>query len=326
MAKKKTLIEQYEKYAKRGKTEKFYNFLMEENLIQEFTTEVFNNTYGGYIPEEQRKKVGELINFNLSVLREAWVQKYGEKLANRFQAIITNLHSPSEQAFFIHSFSRWSMEFSTEEQKQAAEQILDIASKSGNIIGVHGSGAELGESILKHGIKLTGDLNEVYSRTNVKEILSRNIALFRSNQPLDVFRQVIDYSGWNKKQGTVCSDMIIVSIPEKELLENSPEIIGSGEESSKYLKPEYINGYARVQRTPLPLELTGFTNNPAFIEKSIQQEETVYPSAIQRSIEGKDLYTRSTQSRLSKVKEKISRILRSATETILGKESEDIEK
>jgi len=322
MGKKISLIENYEKFAKRGKTEKFHEYLQEEGLVQQFVTEVFNNTYGGYLPDDKRKRAMELTDFALQITREEWTQKYGENLAKRFKGLISEINHPSERIFHIYSLGRWALKFTSEEQMEAAEEILNLASKPGNIIGVHGTGAELGETILKQGLRLTGDLNEAYIRTDVKEILSRNIELFRGNRPLDVFEQVIDYSGWNKKQGTTCSDMVIISIPEDELDEGFEEIIKIGEDGFKYLNPEYINSYARVQRTPLPLELMRLTKNPLFVEKSSQKVEKTQTNAIQQSIDGELLYKNTTKSRLIKMREKISHFVRG----VFAKESEENDK
>ena len=100
------------------------------------------------------------------------------------------------------------------------------------------------------------------------------------------------------------------------------EIIEIKEDGFKYLNPEYINSYARVQRTPLPLELIGLTKNPLFVEKSSPKVEKTQTNAIQQSIDGESLYKNTTQSRLIKIRDKISNYLKG----VLTKESEKNDK
>lgn len=328
MGKNKSLIKQYEKYAKRGKTEKFQEYLKKEGLVQTFIKEVFNNTYGGYIPEEMKKRAMNLTNFSLDLADEMLSKKYGESLASRFKETITNSPHASERIFYIYSLSRWNIELKSQEEKNTAEEIFDIISKPGNVIGVHATGAEIGDTLIEEGILLTGHLEDKYSNKMVEDKLRKNVELFKSSKPLDTFIHIIDYRNYSPKPGTKCSDMMILSIPEEELQQNNAAIIGQGE-FEEFVNPSYINGYVRIQREPIELE--GFTKNPAFIEKSTNKFERLEPdpkeqgkenpNPIQKSIEGNELYKGSTQSGLAKIKAKIKEVLRSASQMICRRDT-----
>lgn len=271
MAKEKNLIEQYNKYMKRGKIDEFINYLQENDLIQEFIKSTyyslfmksFNNT------KEQEDAIN-LTNFILKISSDKLTSIYGEKLANRFMKIIYNTPYPSKRMVDICSLTQLREETLTEMEASEIEKIMDLTDNKDVIVGTQVTGHEIGEKIFKDGIILTGHKfvtpNENNYKKNIKETLKDNITFFE-NDTIGLASQIIKSRGYNHYGNDKYNDVMIVVIPKEELEEDKEGIIIQDDFETS-LNPKYIKGFVRVDAEKGYIE--GCHDNPLFANEKTE--------------------------------------------------------
>lgn len=79
------LIDKCDKYIKKGKVDKLYDYIMENRLTEEFVHQAFFSTFQGEgKSKEEYQKALNISNFALKISMDGLKEKYGKKLSNRF--------------------------------------------------------------------------------------------------------------------------------------------------------------------------------------------------------------------------------------------------
>lgn len=178
-----------------------------------------------------------------------------------------------DRNFALHALLYSQTKSILEEEVNTFETILDIASNKENVVGIHITGGEIGNA-LNRGIELTGhkwvarDTSDY--RSNIRGTLEKNISFFE-NRPIELAMNLINARGYNNTTQDF-NDIMIVSIPKKELEQNQEGIITEKDEV-RYLNPSYIKGFVKVRVKDGKIE--GFQENPRFAQKEIKEHETV---------------------------------------------------
>ena len=289
------LIEQCKKYIKKGKLEQLYNYLQQNGLTQEFIKQNFHDSFNRAYQGNDLKNAIEISNFALKVSMETLSEKYGEKVANRFAEIIYNIPYPSYRNMCLFRLMNSPVKVTTQEQSDNIEKILEIASDEEHVIGTHIIGAQIGETLSREGICLTGHkfAAKDYS-SNIKQEIEKNVSLY-DNDPIGVVMQMIDGRGYNHPDGKF-NDVMIVSIPKEELEKNADGIIIEND-GNKYLSPAYIKGFMRVGTENASFEQ--FVDNPSFLEKR-QANQAISSDEWKKQLE--KWYQESNTTKMQKIK------------------------
>lgn len=189
-------------------------------------------------------------------------------------------------------------------------QIFDMACDENNVIGTHITGSQIGDIISDEGIALTGhkfvatdSLTNNGSKSNVKGTLEKNITFFK-NQPFELLWNLTSGRKYNNYTRENFNDIMLVSIPENELNNNRDDIIIQND-SSLYLNPSYIKGYAKINT--VDGDIKDIKENPRFINKNYHelynQRESNYDDYRQKLDQWyKDINTTKFGKIISKVK------------------------
>ena len=320
------LLEKCKKHLQKGKADKFYEYIKENGLEQEFIRQVFYSTYHAYIPEEKYEENLNVSNFALRILKEQLVDKYGDKLANKMVGLIYKKNHLMTRNNSIYSLMSKDMEPVSEEQRVYIEKVLDFASDENQVVGTHIIGKDIGDILMKDGIVLTGhkfaakDFSQEKYKEDLKGVLSKNITFF--HDPIGLLSQLSSARGYNNPRGEF-NDIMLVSIPKEEMEQNEEEIIIQ-KNDSMYLNPKYIKGYARMNVENGDIE--NFFENPNYIAQKEQITDVHQMKENEWEEKFKQWYEESRTTKLQKVKNKIVGFFRNLLKKDKLQEKTEVEK
>ena len=305
--KKQSTIDLFNKYMKKGKLDKFNNYLIENNLRDKFIEDA--TWYSPYHYKDNTDKLEEsLNNYTLMLLKDDACQKYGN-LGDKFCEYIYSQESEGLKRSNMFLLDRI-LKSSNYTNLDNVSQIFDMACDENNVIGTHITGSQIGDIISDEGIALTGhkfvatdSLTNNNSKNNVKGTLEKNITFFK-NQPFELLWNLTSGRKYNNYTRENFNDIMLVSIPENELNNNRDDIIIQND-SSLYLNPSYIKGYAKINT--VDGDIKDIKENPRFINKNYQelynQRESNYDDYRQKLDQWyKDINTTKFGKIFSKVK------------------------
>lgn len=304
--KKQSTIDLFNKYMKKGKLDKFNNYLLENNLRDKFIEDA--TWYRPYQYKDNTDKLEEsLNNYTLMLLKNDACQKYGN-LGDKFCEYIYSQESQSLKRSNMFLLDRI-LKSSNYTNLDNVSQIFDMACDENNVIGTHITGSQIGDIISDEGIALTGhkfvatdSLINNNSKSDVKGTLKKNITFFK-NQPFELLWNLTSGRNYNNYARENFNDIMLVSIPENELNNNRDDIIIQ-DDSSLYLNPSYIKGYAKVNT--VDGDIKDIKENPKFINKNYHelynQRESNYDYSQKLDQWYKDINTPKFEKIVSKVK------------------------
>lgn len=304
--KKQSTIDLFNKYMKKGKLDKFNNYLIENNLRDKFIEDA--TWYSPYHYKDNTDKLEEsLNNYTLMLLKDDACQKYGN-LGDKFCEYIYSQESEGLKRSNMFLLDRI-LKSSNYTNLDNVSQIFDMACDENNVIGTHITGSQIGDIILDEGIALTGhkfvatdSLTNNDSKSNVKGTLEKNITFFK-NQPFELLWNLTSGRKYNNYTRENFNDIMLVSIPENELNNNRDDIIIQND-SSLYLNPSYIKGYAKINT--VDGDIKDIKENPRFINKNYHelynQRESNYDYRQKLDQWYKDINTTKFGKIFSKVK------------------------
>ena len=304
--KKQSTIDLFNKYMKKGKLDKFNNYLLENNLRDKFIEDA--TWYRPYQYKDNTDKLEEsLNNYTLMLLKDDACQKYGN-LGDKFCEYIYSQESEGLKRSNMFLLDRI-LKSSNYTNLDNVSQIFDMACDENNVIGTHITGSQIGDIISDEGIALTGhkfvatdSLTNNSSKNNVKGTLEKNITFFK-NQPFELLWNLTSGRKYNNYTRENFNDIMLVSIPENELNNNRDDIIIQND-SSSYLNPSYIKGYAKINT--VDGDIKDIKENPRFINKNYQelynQRETSYDYSQKLDQWYKDINTTKFEKMFLKVK------------------------
>lgn len=304
--KKQSTIDLFNKYMKKGKLDKFNNYLLENNLRDKFIEDA--TWYRPYQYKNNTDKLEEsLNNYTLMLLKDDACQKYGN-LGDKFCEYIYSQESQGLKRSNMFLLDRI-LKSSNYTNLDNVSQIFDMACDENNVIGTHITGSQIGDIISDEGIALTGhkfvatdSLINNNSKSDVKGTLKKNITFFK-NQPFELLWNLTSGRNYNNYARENFNDIMLVSIPENELNNNRDDIIIQND-SSLYLNPSYIKGYAKVNT--VDGDIKDIKENPKFINKNYHelynQRESNYDYSQKLDQWYKDINTPKFEKIVSKVK------------------------
>lgn len=304
--KKQSTIDLFNKYMKKGKLDKFNNYLIENNLRDKFIEDA--TWYRPYQYKDNTDKLEEsLNNYTLMLLKDDACQKYGN-LGDKFCEYIYSQESEGLKRSNMFLLDRI-LKSSNYTNLDNVSQIFDMACDENNVIGTHITGSQIGDIISDEGIALTGhkfvatdSLTNNNSKNNVKGTLEKNITFFK-NQPFELLWNLTSGRKYNNYTRENFNDIMLVSIPENELNNNRDDIIIQND-SSLYLNPSYIKGYAKINT--VDGDIKDIKENPRFINKNYHelynQRESNYDYRQKLDQWYKDINTTKFGKIFSKVK------------------------
>lgn len=304
--KKQSTIDLFNKYMKKGKLDKFNNYLIENNLRDKFIEDA--TWYSPYHYKDNTDKLEEsLNNYTLMLLKDDACQKYGN-LGDKFCEYIYSQESEGLKRSNMFLLDRI-LKSSNYTNLDNVSQIFDMACDENNVIGTHITGSQIGDIISDEGIALTGhkfvatdSLTNNNSKNNVKGTLEKNITFFK-NQPFELLWNLTSGRKYNNYTRENFNDIMLVSIPENELNNNRDDIIIQND-SSLYLNPSYIKGYAKINT--VDGDIKDIKENPRFINKNYHelynQRESNYDYGQKLDQWYKDINTTKFGKIISKVK------------------------
>lgn len=304
--KKQSTIDLFNKYMKKGKLDKFNNYLIENNLRDKFIEDA--TWYSPYHYKDNTDKLEEsLNNYTLMLLKDDACQKYGN-LGDKFCEYIYSQESEGLKRSNMFLLDRI-LKSSNYTNLDNVSQIFDMACDENNVIGTHITGSQIGDIISDEGIALTGhkfvatdSLTNNNSKNNVKGTLEKNITFFK-NQPFELLWNLTSGRKYNNYTRENFNDIMLVSIPENDLNNNRDDIIIQND-SSLYLNPSYIKGYAKINT--VDGDIKDIKENPRFINKNYQelynQRESNYDYRQKLDQWYKDINTTKFGKIISKVK------------------------
>lgn len=269
--KKQSTIDLFNKYMKKGKLDKFNNYLLENNLRDKFIEDA--TWYRPYQYKDNTDKLEEsLNNYTLMLLKDDACQKYGN-LGDKFCEYIYSQENEGLKRSNMFLLDRI-LKSSNYTNLDNVSQIFDMACDENNVIGTHITGSQIGDIISDEGIALTGhkfvatdSLTNSSSKNNVKGTLEKNITFFK-NQPFELLWNLTSGRKYNNYTRENFNDIMLVSIPENELNNNRDDIIIQND-SSLYLNPSYIKGYAKINT--VDGDIKDIKENPRFINKNYHE-------------------------------------------------------
>ncbi len=304
--KKQSTIDLFNKYMKKGKLDKFNNYLIENNLRDKFIEDA--TWYSPYHYKDNTDKLEEsLNNYTLMLLKDDACQKYGN-LGDKFCEYIYSQESEGLKRSNMFLLDRI-LKSSNYTNLDNVSQIFDMACDENNVIGTHITGSQIGDIISDEGIALTGhkfvatdSLTNNNSKNNVKGTLEKNITFFK-NQPFELLWNLTSGRKYNNYTRENFNDIMLVSIPENDLNNNKEDIIIQND-SSLYLNPSYIKGYAKINT--VDGDIKDIKENPRFINKNYHelynQRESNYDYRQKLDQWYKDINTTKFGKIFSKVK------------------------
>jgi hypothetical protein len=304
--KKQSTIDLFNKYMKKGKLDKFNNYLIENNLRDKFIEDA--TWYSPYHYKDNTDKLEEsLNNYTLMLLKDDACQKYGN-LGDKFCEYIYSQESEGLKRSNMFLLDRI-LKSSNYTNLDNVSQIFDMACDENNVIGTHITGSQIGDIISDEGIALTGhkfvatdSLTNNNSKYNVKGTLEKNITFFK-NQPFELLWNLTSGRKYNNYTRENFNDIMLVSIPENDLNNNKEDIIIQND-SSLYLNPSYIKGYAKINT--VDGDIKDIKENPRFINKNYHelynQRESNYDYRQKLDQWYKDINTTKFGKIFSKVK------------------------
>lgn len=303
--KKQSTIDLFNKYMKRGKLDKFNNYLLENNLRDKFIEDA--TWYRPYQYKNNTDKLEEsLNNYTLMLLKDDACKKYGE-LGDKFCKYIYNQENRALKRSNMFLLDRI-LKSSNYTNLDNVSQIFDMACDENNVIGTHITGSQIGDIISDEGIALTGHkfaATDSLINNNIKSVkgtLEKNITIFK-NQPFELLWNLTSGRNYNNNMRENFNDIMLVSIPENELNNNRDDIIIQND-SSLYLNPSYIKGYAKINT--VDGDIKDIKENPRFINKNYhelyKQRESNYDYSQKLYQWYKDINTPKFGKIVSKVK------------------------
>lgn len=303
--KKQSTIDLFNKYMKRGKLDKFNNYLLENNLRDKFIEDA--TWYRPYQYKNNTDKLEEsLNNYTLMLLKDDACKKYGE-LGDKFCKYIYNQENRALKRSNMFLLDRI-LKSSNYTNLDNVSQIFDMACDENNVIGTHITGSQIGDIISDEGIALTGHkfaATDSLINNNIKSVkgtLEKNITIFK-NQPFELLWNLTSGRNYNNYTRENFNDIMLVSIPENELNNNRDDIIIQND-SSLYLNPSYIKGYAKINT--VDGDIKDIKENPRFINKNYHelynQRESNYDYSQKLDQWYKDINTPKFGKIFSKVK------------------------
>lgn len=304
--KKQSTIDLFNKYMKKGKLDKFNNYLIENNLRGKFIEDA--TWYRPYQYKNNTDKLEEsLNNYTLMLLKDDACQKYGN-LGDKFCEYIYSQESEGLKRSNMFLLDKI-LKSSNYTNLDNVSQIFDMACDGNNVIGTHITGSQIGDIISDEGIALTGhkfvatdSLTNNDSKNDVEGTLKKNITFFK-NQPFELLWNLTSGRNYNNNTRENFNDIMLVSIPENELNNNRDDIIIQND-SSLYLNPSYIKGYAKINTGDG--DIKDIKENPRFINKGYQelynQRESNYDYSQELAQWYKDINTPKFGKIFSKVK------------------------
>ena len=304
--KKQSTIDLFNKYMKKGKLDKFNNYLIENNLRDKFIEDA--TWYRPYQYKDNTDKLEEsLNNYTLMLLKDDACQKYGN-LGDIFCEYIYSQESEGLKRSNMFLLDKI-LKSSNYTNLDNVSQIFDMACDENNVIGTHITGSQIGDIISDEGIALTGhkfvatdSLTNNDSKNDVEGTLKKNITFFK-NQPFELLWNLTSGRNYNNNTRENFNDIMLVSIPENELNNNRDDIIIQND-SSLYLNPSYIKGYAKINT--VDGDIKDIKENPRFINKNYQelynQKESNYDYSQKLEQWYKDINTTKFGKIFSKVK------------------------
>lgn len=303
--KKQSTIDLFNKYMKKGKLDKFNNYLLENNLRDKFIEDA--TWYRPYHYKDNTDKLEEsLNNYTLMLLKDDACQKYGN-LGDKFCEYIYSQESEGLKRSNMFLLDKI-LKSSNYTNLDNVSQIFDMACDGNNVIGTHITGSQIGDIISDEGIALTGHkfaATDSLINNNIKSVkgtLEKNITFFK-NQPFELLWNLTSGRNYNNNTRENFNDIMLVSIPENELNNNRDDIIIQND-SSLYLNPSYIKGYAKINT--VDGDIKDIKENPRFINKNYQelynQRESSYDYSQKLDQWYKDINTPKFGKIFSKVK------------------------
>lgn len=304
--KKQSTIDLFNKYMKKGKLDKFNNYLIENNLRDKFIEDA--TWYRPYQYKNNTDKLEEsLNNYTLMLLKDDACKKYGE-LGDKFCKYIYNQENRALKRSNMFLLDRI-LKSSNYTNLDNVSQVFDMACDENNVIGTHITGSQIGDIISDEGIVLTGHkfaATDSLINNNIKSVkgtLEKNITFFK-NQPFELLWNLTSGRNYNNNTRENFNDIMLVSIPENELNNNRDDIIIQNN-SSLYLNPSYIKGYAKINT--VDGDIKDIKENPRFINKNYHelynQRESNYDDYRQKLDQWyKDINTTKFGKIFSKVK------------------------
>lgn len=303
--KKQSTIDLFNKYMKKGKLDKFNNYLLENNLRGKFIEDA--TWYSPYQYKNNTDKLEEsLNNYTLMLLKDDACKKYGE-LGDKFCKYIYNQENRALKRSNMFLLDRI-LKSSNYTNLDNVSQVFDMACDENNVIGTHITGSQIGDIISDEGIALTGHkfaATDSLINNNIKSVkgtLEKNITFFK-NQPFELLWNLTSGRNYNNNTRENFNDIMLVSIPENELNNNRDDIIIQNN-SSLYLNPSYIKGYAKINT--VDGDIKNIKENPRFINKNYQelynQRESNYDYGQELAQWYKDINTTKFGKIFSKVK------------------------
>ncbi len=303
--KKQSTIDLFNKYMKKGKLDKFNNYLIENNLRDKFIEDA--TWYRPYQYKDNTDKLEEsLNNYTLMLLKDDACQKYGE-LGDKFCKYIYNQENRALKRSNMFLLDRI-LKSSNYTNLDNVSQVFDMACDENNVIGTHITGTQIGDIVSNEGVLLTGHkfaATDSLINNNIKSVkgtLEKNITFFK-NQPFELLWNLTSGRNYNNYTRENFNDIMLVSIPENELNNNRDDIIIQND-SSLYLNPSYIKGYAKINT--VDGDIKDIKENPRFINKNYQelynQRESSYDYSQKLDQWYKDINTPKFGKIFSKVK------------------------
>lgn len=303
--KKQSTIDLFNKYMKKGKLDKFNNYLLENNLRDKFIEDA--TWYRPYQYKNNTDKLEEsLNNYTLMLLKDDACKKYGE-LGDKFCKYIYNQENRALKRSNMFLLDRI-LKSSNYTNLDNVSQIFDMACDENNVIGTHITGSQIGDIVSNEGVLLTGHkfaATDSLINNNIKSVkgtLEKNITFFK-NQPFELLWNLTSGRNYNNNTRENFNDIMLVSIPENELNNNRDDIIIQNN-SSLYLNPSYIKGYAKINT--FDGDIKDIKENPRFINKNYQelynQRESNYDYGQELDQWYKDINTPKFGKIVSKVK------------------------
>ena len=118
------LIEQCKKYIKKGKADKFYEYLKQNDLTEEFVRQTFQSSFQRRYKGKEYEEALEISNFALKISMDSLKGKFGETLSDRFTEIIYNMPQPSQRNFNLFRLMNSPIQSVTEEQAYNIEKYV----------------------------------------------------------------------------------------------------------------------------------------------------------------------------------------------------------
>ena len=237
----------YELAAKKGDLDILQDFIGEVDKRVDFVEEMFTKgiayDFAGRIGiDEISRKFGEVVGKKVDLLKSQGKLKFFDItqlvfIQNRADAMVKEGLITPEQAPKVQV-----------EQGEFVGQLLDMFTDETMDVGIHRTGGAIdGKTIQQKGLYITGHISSGvahdFNPKNIRSDLDKNVSFYPGTPGLAI-RQVCVGAGY-KNYFLDDVDIALIGIPKGEL-KGEDMISYDGEQP--VLKPEYIIGYASVNR------------------------------------------------------------------------------